>query len=150
MANIVVFPTANDIGGNGNGEVLSERYLAAYLSCFIKGTIATAGFVSSGFSLTSSGLNLTLALGTAILRGRVVEVVGSNIFAVTANTTNYITLAIMLSGYNVIGTRLVCNASSIVPVDGIRLWKVVAGASTITTTTDYRPVLIANVNAPSW
>ncbi|MGE5553290.1 MAG: phage tail protein [Betaproteobacteria bacterium] len=132
-----IFPTVNDVGGSGAGKVLSEANLTALIK------MLSQNFVVSGFTLPSSDPDLVIpvAAGEAMISGyRVVLDAATNVTC-TANATNHIYLKLNrdASG-NVTGATFEVNTTGTAPADAVKIGMAVAGASSITSTTDARPL----------
>ena len=85
---IEVFPTANDIGGNGTGRTASERnMIQALLPGSPRNTILTGMLPGEG-----TGLEMVITAGTALIDGYIVRLTDFENFTVTDDATKYVWL----------------------------------------------------------
>ena len=131
-----VFPTTNDVGGAGAGKVITE----ANLTALVKMLLGQA-FVLSGFTVPASSLDLTLsvAAGEANIAGYRVVIDSATTVSCTASATNHIYLKLTRdASQNVTGAVFEVNTTGTPPVDSVKIATAVAGASSISSTTDAR------------
>ena len=139
-----VYPTRGNAAGQGigasayKGSYHSEKQLARLLA-----GLQYANFVQSGFTVPASSGTLVLAVaaGVAIIDGRVATVPGSTNVTCTANQTNYIFLKLERDAEDyVVSAAFEVNTTGTAPDDSVLLASAVAGASSISSTTDRRPL----------
>lgn len=82
----VVFPSEHNIGG---GQVVTEDALSAWVRAATRtANTVQPGYVYSGFSAGSAGLNVTVQAGVACLNGRLVIFSGNKTVAIPPNYNN--------------------------------------------------------------
>lgn len=129
---IRIFPTTNDIGTYpGEGRVLSEKKLTSTFSGIYPGRIVY------GFNLPVSNSTLTLGIppGQAIISGYLVDVDTNTYVTCTANSINYIWLALTRDTLgNVTGANFVVETTGTQPTDSILIGIAVTDSSTVIST----------------
>lgn len=128
---LTIFPTV--------GDTISEVALAQALAD------AGGNYVPSGFTVAStSGLNVTLAAGRAMIAGRNVAIDTTSVVAVANSTTTYIYLQATLDGLgNMTGAAFVTNTTGVTPANAVPICLAVASGGVITSTKDRRATNIA-------
>ncbi len=161
MNAFTVFPSANDIAVTiGDGKFLSEKFMSAWVNCFVKGTGQGHGFCTSGaWSLINhGGTTLGIGAGTGVIRGRYVKSTSEvYLTGVTLNATNHVFLYITVNAAGQADScQLVCSTTNALPtvtgksVYGLKLYTIVMGATGVTTATSKHPTLVTSVSTPSW
>jgi len=131
-----IFPTVQDVGGGGAGKVITEANLSAWLK-----QLLGQNFVLSGFTVPASSADLTLsvAAGEANIAGYRVVIDTATTVTCTASATNHIYLKLTRdASQNVTGATFEVNTTGTAPADSVKIATAVAGASSITSTTDAR------------
>ena len=151
-----IYPSENDVGVNaGDGNLGTEENLTFWSESFeriIRMTQGSGASIKSvvgglrgGFEVTAtSGLQATLASGTAIIDGYTVQETASNEIALTANSHNHVFYRLDKTSGLASGATFVVNATSnfsdlgIVPAESALLYDFVTSGSGVATTYDYR------------
>lgn len=136
--NYYVYPTFGTAGqGIGaqvyKGSYHSEMQLAPLLAQLAAGNFTVSGLTVPG---SSASLMLSVALGVAVIGGRVVSIPGATSVTCTANATNYgfLKLEKDADGY-AISVAVEVNTTGTAPADSTPLFIAIAGSSTISATT---------------
>ncbi len=82
---LIAWPTTNDVGGGGKGNVITEGYWESL--AFALGGVGA--FCSWGYTVTTSGLTATLSPGVAVVYGSVIHNNADYPLTLTANAVNY-------------------------------------------------------------
>ncbi len=133
---VKVFPTVNDVGGGGAGQVITETNLAMWLKQFLG-----QNFVLAGFTVPASSVDLTLsvAAGEANIAGYRVVIDAATTVSCTASATNHIYLKLARdASQNVTGATFEVNTTGTAPADSVKVATSTTDASTVTSTTDAR------------
>lgn len=133
------FPTVNDVGGAGSGKVITE----ANITALVKMLLGQA-FVLTGFTVPASSVNLTLsvALGEAMIAGYRVVKDAAETVTCSPSATNHIYLKLTRdASQNVTGAVFEVNTTGVAPADSVKIATAVAGASSVTSTTDARVLM---------
>lgn len=133
-----IFPTANDIGTGGAGNIITEDNLALWMKHAIR-----RNYVYSGFTVPSSSTDLTLevASGEANISGFRVVIDVPTTVSCTASATNYIYLKLVRDASGLVtGAAFEVNTTGIAPDDSVLLAEAITDATTVTSTTDKRPL----------
>lgn len=132
-----IFPTANDVTtSTGDGVVIKEQSLASWI-----GNLVGQNFIISGMTLPGSDADLVIpvAAGEAWIDNHHVTLHDALNATCTANQTNHIFLKLTKDGGgNVDGLQLEVNLTGTPPADSVYIGTAVAGASSISSTTDNR------------
>lgn len=131
-----IFPTVNDVGGAGSGKVLTEANLAYWLK-----QLLAQNFILSGFTVPGSSVDLTLSVapGEANIAGYRVVIDSATTVTCTASATNHIYLKLTRdASQNVTSAEFEVNTTGTPPADSVKIATAVAGASSISSTTDAR------------
>lgn len=136
LSNHLVFPTESDVNGGttGAGKIGTETHIAAlYGSEFPR--------VISGFTLPGSGaLTQSLAGGSAVVAGYLVEGTGTYSFTFAASSTNYMWLTVTKTSGLVTSVSVQNETSATTfPTDGVLLGTVTTNGSAVTGSVDLRP-----------
>lgn len=138
MATPLVQPSKNDVNGGttGAGKTITEALLTG-----IGNRLQRSDFVVSGLSCGHSGLNVTVALGEAMIAGyRVSKADAFSAVALNASATNYVWLQVPQDGVGATGASVVVTTSSTPPSGGpsLLLEKATTDGSGVTASEDHR------------
>jgi len=137
-ANETIWPSQNDVAQTaGDGKKLLENQWGTLLN----GLTTNQYAVVSGLTLPASSgtLNIDVASGTAIIEGRHISIPASTTVTATFSATNYVFLKLTRDGSNLVtGAAFEVNTTGTAPTDSLAVGTLVAGASSITSTTDTR------------
>ncbi len=165
MGNFTVFPTGQNVAISGDqGSLMSEAYLMGLLNCFFKVPLQGHGFVNSGLMVMSTGTQLVVQAGDAIVHGYYVSRPSNYVLSgsLIPNATNHIFLYVTVLN----STQLVDNVdihiatTNSLPtvtgktVYGIKLATMGMGngqtPAYVLSYLDKRPWLSNTVTTPSW
>ena len=147
LVNYLCMPTENDhygsgYGGTGAGRIPQELTFLPLL----KGVGSCVGFVESGFVVPATGGEVaskivgTVSAGAAVING--CRIVGTSTITVSMkpSATNYLFLKLELDGTSKIYRPVIHidDAAYTIPTNAIPLGAVVCGASSVTSTLDFR------------
>lgn len=130
-----IWPSQNDVTNTpGNGKKLLENQWESAISSLTD----SQDFVVSGCDFTTPGgtLNINVTGGCkAMVSGRYISFPGAIGITATPNLTNYVFLKLTRDGANLVtGAVLEVNVSGIAPADSVPIGTLVAGPSSITST----------------
>jgi hypothetical protein len=136
-ASETIWPTQNDIAAVlGDGNKMLENQWNKPLTVLSPNNWTLSGFTVPGSSGT---LSLSVALGNAYIAGRHITVPGATSITATASNTNYVFLKLTRDGSNLVtGVSFEVNITGVSPADSIAIATLVAGGSTVTSTSDAR------------
>ena len=138
----LVFPSHNEVAPVGSEDAASD--LAEQTTAqLIKGIAQASDYVESGLTVpsTSGTLNIDVALGVAFISGLRINIPGATTVTVSPSTTNHLFLKLTRDVNGDVDEALFeINTSGTPPADSIKIATLVADATTITSTTDARPL----------
>ena len=132
-----IFPTLNDVGGNGAGKYATEANLAKFLLRVMKRNSVISGGTYAG----AAGLIVTVAAPEAVVEGYIAKETANLTIAVAANQTNYIYWKLTRDGQNyVTGVTLAYYNMGGERADHVLLMSVTTNATDVTGNADLRPL----------
>lgn len=138
ITNEKIWPTDADVGAvDGDGDGLFELNLASWLA-----KAGQANFVVSGLTLPASDANLVVdvALGVAVIDGRLVTVPAVTPITVGDNTTSYLYLRLDKTALKATAATFEVNTTGTAPADSVAIAILLSAAGAISLITDVRVV----------
>lgn len=133
-ANEDIWPSQNDIAQTaGNGKKLLENQWQEAIVAITE----APNFVYSGCTVPASDADLTIDVAAcqALISGRFVDIPGATAVTASASATNHLFLKLTRDGSNLVtGASFEVNTTGTQPADSIRLGRLIAGGSAITST----------------
>lgn len=136
-ANETIWPSQNDVAQTaGDGKKLLENQWAKPTAVFARNNYSLTGLTVPA---SDADLNIDVALGTAYIAGRHINIPAATSVTATASATNHVFLKLTRDGSNLVtGASFEVNTTGTPPADSTKIATLTAGASSISATTDAR------------